>query len=535
MDKSLEIAGGRGMKMMYRIYISIFLMRFIFLMVALLSTIEHLLGQASPLININSPYDEQNPVISLDGNELYFTIANHPENIGGIKDPGDIWVSLFINGQWQAPIHAGSVINNENYNTVLGFTATGDAYLWGHYFASGEVRTQGIAVAQKNAAGIWTTPTNITIPYFLNRSGHASGFVNLSGDVFVFSAEAYGTVGGEDIYVSFKKDGRWSEPLNLGKDINTSFQEWAPYMSDDNRTLYFSSNGLKGSGSFDVFVSQRLDDNWKQWSVPIPLGREVNTESRELYFRAFRNVGYSLFTSTHDSNRYGVIKVIKDSLFSPKPPRDTLSIAVEKINQSNAITVFGKVTNSKNKLGILATVRFVADSSFTVLAKANGEYRVTVPIKSTYSVRVECGGFVSVAERLDLNGIHYKSLEFNFSLQPIEVGTVVNLKSILFSAGTTLLLEESYPELNTVVDFMKRNPKVEIQLEGHTDNRGDAKKNLVLSQKRVEKIKSYLVANGISARRVKGKGFGDARPIATNDTEEARKLNRRVEFLILKN
>ncbi|MFM7857891.1 MAG: OmpA family protein [Flammeovirgaceae bacterium] len=512
-------------------------MRFAFLIVILFASVADILSQASSLININSPYDEQNPVISLEGKELYFTIANHPENIGGIKDPGDIWVSVFANGHWQAPIHGGRVINNENYNAVLGFTNVGEMYLCGHYSPGKEVTTQGIAVVQKQGSN-WTIPENITIPYFLNRSDHASGFVNRRGDVFIFSAESYGTVGGEDIYVSFKKDGRWSEPLNLGRDINTPFQEWTPYMSDDNRTLYFSSNGLRGAGSFDVFVSQRLNDDWKHWSMPMPLGREVNTESRELYFRTFRDVGYALFTSTHDSNRYGVIKVLNDSVFSTKPPRDTLSIAVEKINQSNvstAFTVFGKVINSKNKQGIPATITFIADSSFTIMAKPNGQYRVMPPTRTAYSVRVECSGFVNVIERLDLKSIQFTSLELNFSLQPIEVGTVVNLKNILFSAGTTLLLEESYPELNTVVDFMKRNPRVEIQLEGHTDNRGDAKKNLMLSQQRVEKIKNYLVANGISARRVKGKGFGDTRPIATNDTEEARKLNRRVEFLILKN
>jgi outer membrane protein OmpA-like peptidoglycan-associated protein len=100
--------------------------------------------------------------------------------------------------------------------------------------------------------------------------------------------------------------------------------------------------------------------------------------------------------------------------------------------------------------------------------------------------------------------------------------------------GTTRLLEESYPELNVIVEFLKNNPKVEIELNGHTDNKGDAKKNLILSQQRVEKVKSYLVSKGISSRRIKGKGFGGSKPIATDDSEEARKLNRRVEFVILK-
>jgi OmpA-OmpF porin, OOP family len=127
------------------------------------------------------------------------------------------------------------------------------------------------------------------------------------------------------------------------------------------------------------------------------------------------------------------------------------------------------------------------------------------------------------------------SLEMNFKLQPIEVGALINLKSVLFELGSTSLLDESYPELNVVVEFLRSNPTVEIELEGHTDNRGDRNKNLVLSQQRVDKIKSYLVSRGISSRRIKGKGYGGSRPIATNDSEEARKLNRRVEFRIVKN
>jgi outer membrane protein OmpA-like peptidoglycan-associated protein len=150
-------------------------------------------------------------------------------------------------------------------------------------------------------------------------------------------------------------------------------------------------------------------------------------------------------------------------------------------------------------------------------------------------VQVDAQGYINLSEKLNIQSVEMSALELNFKLQPIEIGAVVNLKSVLFEIGTTTLLEESYSELNVVVDFLKTNPKVEIELEGHTDNRGDAKKNLELSQQRVDKIKSYLVSKGISGRRIKGKGFGGSRPIATNDSEEARRLNRRVEFRIVKN
>lgn len=494
-------------------------------------------SQAPSLLNINSPYDEQNPVISLDGKVLYFTIAGHPKNIGGIKDPGDIWVSIYLNGQWQNPIHGGSVINNANYNSVLGFSEVGDLYLWGHYSNNNPITTQGIAVSTKNGND-WAAPENISIPYFLNKSSYGNGSINSAANTLIFAAEGYGTVGGEDIYVSFKNNGRWSEPLNLGKNINTPFQEVTPWLSEDGHLLYFASNGWKGAGSFDIFVAKRLDDSWERWSTPEWLGDKVNSESRELHFRMFPKFGYSLFTSTHDSNRYGVIKVLNDTIFKPEPKIDTLLKIKEQDYQAkaaNAIVLFGKVTNAKNNAAISAVLKFRSDSSFVITAKSNGQYRVIIPSTKVYAIEVEYKGYVNVVERLDLKTMQLNSLELNFTLQPIEVGTVVNLKSVLFNMGTTTLLEESYAELDAVVDFLKSNPKVEIELEGHTDNRGDAKKNLVLSQQRVEKIKSYLVSKGIAGRRVKGKGFGGTRPIATNDTEEARKMNRRVEFLITKN
>jgi outer membrane protein OmpA-like peptidoglycan-associated protein len=122
----------------------------------------------------------------------------------------------------------------------------------------------------------------------------------------------------------------------------------------------------------------------------------------------------------------------------------------------------------------------------------------------------------------------------NFKLQPIEVGTTVTLKNVLFIQSKPELLPESYPELNVVVQFMKDNPHVEIELSGHTDSRGSFRQLMTLSQQRVNRVKSYLVSKGISSKRIVGKGYGGSKPIASNDTEETRMLNRRVEFTIKK-
>lgn len=506
-----------------------------FLLFLLISAITNA-QNSNPLSRINSAYDEQNPIISSDGKTMFITIANHPQNIGGMRDPGDIWISVKEGELWSAPVHGGRVINNSAFNGVAGISKDGnELYLLSHYKSNGDApSTQGIAVSRKSGNG-WSSPQNISIPYFINRSASLGGHWHEEQSVFVFSAESYNTTGAEDIYISFNREGKWSELINLGTVINTPFQEMSPSLNADGTKLYFASNGRNGRGSFDIYVSNRLDESWTSWSEPVNMGSQINSEGRELYYREFASMAFSLYTSTKNSDGYGDVHMIKDSLNVPLVEEEKQIVEVGNVTAENAMGISGRVTNSKTGEGIPARLIFRSDSSYVTRGSADGKYAISLRRTNVYTIEIQAEGFVNLSERLDMQSITMNSVELNFRLQPIEVGTVVNLKSVLFQMGTTQLLDESYNELNVVVDFLRTNPKVEIELEGHTDNRGDMKKNLELSQQRVDKIKSYLVSKGINARRIKGKGYGGSRPIATNNTEEARRLNRRVEFRIIRN
>ncbi len=487
---------------------------------------------------VNSPYDEQNPVVSPDGQTLYLTISKHPDNVGGKKDPGDIWICVKEGDGWSAPHHAGSILNNSSFNAVAGTSKDGnELYLLSHYKANGSSpSTQGISVSRRTKIG-WSVPQNITIPYFLNRSSSLDGFWQEGQPVFIFSAESRNTLGAEDLYVSFNRNGQWSELLNLGNTINTPLQEMSPSLSADGKKLYFASNGRKdGLGSFDIYVSERLDDTWTSWSEPVNLGAEINSDGRELYYREFSSLGYSLFTTTRNSDGYGDVRRFKDKNKDEPTPEIKKPVVQNPtvIVADNKVGISGHVTNSKTGDGIPARITFRSDSTSIASSNKDGGYTIRLKPSKLYSIEIAAPGFVNLSEKLDLQSINTSSMEMNFKLQPIEVGAVVNLKSVLFELGTTNLVNESYNELNVVVDFLKTNPKVEIELEGHTDNRGDVKKNVMLSQQRVDKIKSYLVSEGISARRISGKGLGGAQPIAPNTSEESRRLNRRVEFRIVK-
>ena len=160
---------------------------------------------------INSIYDEQNPVLSPDGETLYLTIGNHSSNIGGKRDPGDIWFSRKEGTNWTAPVHGGALLNNKAYNAVAGFSPDGtQLFLHGHYAPNGSVaKTQGISVARQRGS-VWSPPENISIPYFMNKSGIPCGTLSADNSVFVFSADSYGTYGVDDLYVCVKQQGKWS-------------------------------------------------------------------------------------------------------------------------------------------------------------------------------------------------------------------------------------------------------------------------------------------------------------------------------------
>lgn len=499
-------------------------------------------SSSDSLSELNSPYDERNPVFSPDGNTLYFTIAGHPQNVGGVRDPGDIWFSQRLESGWSEPQHGGTTLNNSAYNAVAGFSPDGkQLFLHGHYTGSASpARTQGISVARSTANG-WSRPENITIPYFVNKSTIVSGALSSDNSVFVFSAESYGSYGVEDIYVSIRHGGQWSEPRNLGSVINTQFQELAPSLSDDNTVLFFSSNGRKGSGSFDIYRATRLDDSWTQWSEPENLGPAVNTSGRDLFYRPHGYDGVALYTTTTSSEGYGDLRLHIPTHRDPLRLPDSAAIAAreEVITVPNAVDenmfrIYGKITDARTGAVVPARISFEGtDQQIHPLTASSEGYALTLPI-GDYTIRIEARGYVSSLEKLDSEALDLRQLEMNFALQPVEVGTTVNLKSVLFAQSRTDILPESFPELDLVVNFMKENPNVRIELMGHTDGRGVHADNVRLSQQRVDKVREYLVSKGIDAKRITGKGYGGTRPIASNDTEESRRLNRRVEFVIKK-
>jgi OmpA-OmpF porin, OOP family len=492
------------------------------------------------LKNVNTRYDEHNPILSPDGTMLYFTRANDSLNIGGTRDKGDIWVArLESDGTWGVPVNLGPPVNNDLKNYILGFSPDGNIM-----FLNNEKKNPGGLVVNDGVAysvfsgGSWSRPAVVSVDYLLNRSAHQSGSVSADGSTMLLSLQAYASRGEEDIYVSSYQNGRWTQPVNLGSMINTSGQEMTPYLSPDKKQLYFSSNGHGGKGGRDLFVSEKLGEGWTEWSKPKNLGNEVNSVGVELnYFIDTRNA-IAYFSSTQNSDGYGDIKAHVIDIDAEVVPVEEVvftELVQQAKEESRTLTFYGKIKSTKTAAPVVAALNFVFDG---VAINSNsedetGDYKVEIPLKTQeVEVSIKAPGFMGLKESVILAGADMRK---DFGLAPLEVGETITLNKVYFERGTSALLEESFPELESVIDMMNENPNVRIELAGHTDNQGNSKLNIQLSQERVDIVKRYLTEHGIDGKRIKGKGYGGTRPVASNASEETRRLNRRVEFTILKN
>ncbi|MBK6264409.1 OmpA family protein [Marivirga sp. S37H4] len=506
--------------------------------------------EARIIDSLSSIYDDVAPVIAPGGDILYFTKMNHQENSGGERDLGDIWQSKNIDGEWSVPSRVPGPLNNSYYNAVIGITSDGTImYVVGNYE---NPRKGGVSFSRKIGEG-WSEPKPIDIPYFKNKSDHLSGSLSKDGKIMVLSLEGFGGQGNEDIYYTFrKKVNQWTELRNLGSDINTAAQELTPYLASDNKTLFFSSNGLGGKGSRDVFYSKREDATWASWTKPQNI-TEINTEGADWYFKLIADTEDAILVNTVNSVGLGDIlkvqkpadieleKELEESMTASTKPIVPYKLSTDTKNPAvNKIEVYFEVRDgfTGNLLSPQLLVKGVNEmkkSSFSeMLLAAGSSYKTRLYKDSIYTVDINTDGYLNEVRTIKTDTISANDT-ISLELIKLEKGTTIQLKSVLFKRGTSEMQESSYEELDRVAAMLKKNKSVEIELSGHTDNTGSSKLNVKLSQERSDVIKEYLISHGVESNRLSSKGYGGARPIASNKSEATRRLNRRVEFTITKN
>lgn len=473
---------------------------------------------------INSPYSELAPIISPDGKKLIFTRDQHPENLGD-EGKQDIWISeMDEDGKFKKAINPGEPINTSNNNFALSVLPDGNTLLIGNVYNPNGKLTPGLSFTSK-VGDKWTFPTPLKINNYKNLSSDVGYALSSSGKILILSIENTKSFGLKDLFISrIQSDGTWSEPVNLGPAINTADDEISPFLAADETTLYFSTKGRPGYGISDMFVCKVLDSTWTKFSEPVNLGPGINTPGWDAYYTIPAKGDYAYFVSTNNS--YG-----SEDIFKIKLP--------EELRPKKSLLISGKVLNSKTNLPIEAKISYeiLPEGKNAGLAKSNastGEYKIILPAGYKYGFLAEAPGYISVNENLDVKNLEeYKEIEKNLYLTPIQKGNSIRLNNIFFEFGEYQLLNDSYSELNRILEFMQNNPLIKVQINGYTDNVGLAADNKVLSEKRASAVSDYLIAKGVSKNRILTKGFGSAKPVAKNDTDENRALNRRVEFMIL--
>jgi outer membrane protein OmpA-like peptidoglycan-associated protein/tetratricopeptide (TPR) repeat protein len=413
--------------------------------------------------NINTLQNEGAQNISQDANWLVFTGCNRQDGLGGC----DLYISYLNQNGWSEAVNLGNKINSEAWDSQPSLSPDKRSL----YFAS-------------------TRP---------------------------------GGLGGSDIYVShLQPNGRWSDPVNLGPQINTAGDEFSPFIHADNQTLYFTSNTLPGYGDEDIFVTRKGADG--KWGVPQNLGYPINTINEEgtIFVAADGKTAY--YSSDRSDSRGGL---------------DIYSFELrEDIRPFKTLWVKGKVFDQKTTTGLPSAVELIDLETKQVLSRVQtdetGHYLITLPVGKDYAFNVARRGYLFYSDNYSLkNKAADSTYVKDIPLQPIEANASIVLKNIFFDFNKYELKPESQVELDRVVQLLQENPTLKIQIEGHTDNIGNAADNLKLSENRAKAVIAYISSKGVDTRRVSSKGFGATKAIADNTTEEGRGQNRRTELKIL--
>lgn len=479
------------------------------------------------LKELNSETDELSPRIAPDGKTIFFTRDDHPEHFGSSNNQ-DIWFSELKNDKWGKPQIMPKPINNSGSNSLITITPDyNTVYLSNLYDKNGEPDGSGMSISRRNSMG-WEVPTKVDIDNFHNSNQYVSYFMSQDKKILFTGIETETSRGGMDLYISkLENDGSYTEPVNLGDNINTFADDFNPFLAADNTTLYYISAGLPGYGREDVWVTKRLDDTWMNWSKPKNLGPAINSKGREFAFT---------LTAKGDE----AYMVSYEKLEGSKGAGDLVKVQLSKSAQPDPVVlVYGKVLNKKTNEPIAANIEYfgLKDDKNYGNATSNpetGEYKIILPRGVNYGFKSSAKGFISVSENLDLTDLkEYKEIEKNLYLVPVEIGQTIRLNNIFFDTGLAILREESENELENLKKLLLDNSKMTIEISGHTDNVGNDANNMKLSSDRAQAVVQWLLDKGINPNRLTSKGYGETKPIGSNSTEDGKQLNRRVEFTII--
>ena len=494
---------------------------------------------------VNSAYSDYKPLVVPEENMLLFTSAKETTR-GGKRDDDsyffeDIYISYYENGMWTNPDNKYD-LNSNNHDATAGISSDGTSlYI---YKSAG-----GNNLFECRIAGdVYGYPEKL--PNEINDGlKQASAALSFDKTTLYFTSIRKDGYGGQDIYYS-KKDtkGRWSEAVNIGASINTPFDEEGVYITIDSKTLYFSSQGHNSMGGFDIYRSEYVDG---KWSNPVNLGYPINTPDEDVFFTMAKNKqrgyysskkkdgygGHDLYMITFLGAAKPMIRNTDDNLLAyVGDPIVALSLE-PKIEQNTILQ--GSILDAISLEPLQAIIEIVDNSKNELIASfesnsSTGSYLISLRPGINYGISVNKKNYLFHSENFEISEKAVaKKIQKDILLKKLEVGTKIVLNNIFFDFNEASLRPESEAELDRLYKLLDEVSTLKIEISGHTDNVGAASYNQKLSENRARAVVDYLNEKGISLERLTYAGYGFTQPVASNDNEEGRQMNRRTEFKVL--
>ncbi len=464
--------------------------------------------------NINTANQEYLPTLTADDSTLIFTRRSNQE---------DFYVSNRIDeNTWTKAVSLSNIINTTGNEGAQCISPDGQ-YL---YFA-GCGRADGLGKCDiyfsKLEGNAWSKPQNIGAP-INSPYWESQPSISPDGKTLYFVSDRKGGYGSYDIYLSrYLGNGKWSNPVNLGPNINTDGSELSPFIHSDNQTLYFSSDGWPGFGEHDIFYAKKLSN--KMFDKAKNIGFPINTSQEESSLFISNDGKKAMFASA-TLNGYGGIDLYAFELYEEARPNKVTFVKG---------TVFDK--NTQQKLASSVEIIDVSTGDTVALTNSNeatGQFLASIPVGKTYAFNVYKEGYLFYSDQFVLkNSKTVTPYYLPVGLSPISVGEKISLRNIFYETNSYTLQNESKYEIMKLRDFMKNNPAVRIEISGHTDNVGNDVTNQTLSTNRAKSVYDQLIKMGITSSRLVYKGYGKTQPIDVNTTEQGRAKNRRTEIKII--
>ncbi|GGZ39539.1 hypothetical protein GCM10007049_36040 [Echinicola pacifica] len=469
-------------------------------------------------VPLNEFFLQYFPVLTADSRQVLFTKRD------GISpaDHEDIYTSFWSGGQWTEPVGLSTNINTRYNEGTCTISADGNIMIFTSCDAPDSYGSCDLYITYKQN-GHWQVPKNMG-EMVNSRFWDSQPSLSADGSILFFSSNRKGGLGGNDIYYSLRQEnGSWAVPVNVGEPINTPSNEVSPFMYFNNETLFFASDGHIGFGGLDIF---RSTISRTTFGKPENLGSPINDHRDQLALFITAQRDYAYYTENTLKND----RLERSFIYRFPFPKEI------ELGERLVVTS-GRVYNEKTGDPISASLSLVNlenDSTMYQFRSEgdSGRFVMIYPDKAVSGLYVEKQGFLPRIFNVEKDSL--RDIEnLKVSLRPLAQGEEFLFENVFFDFDQAILKPESTSSLVRLHKFLIDNPKVSIAVIGHTDNTGEQGYNEALSLRRAESVQDYLLNLGVEAKRISVKGMGASDPVMDNASAQGRARNRRIEIEIL--